>query len=456
MINYIIIGNGAAGTAAAEIIRKYDNGTITILSAEPYPMYSRPGLAYVLTGQIPAKQAITRTEKWYQERNINLVYARATKIDTNHQQIYLNNGQTLPYDRLLIATGARAVPPPYAGHDLDGVVYLDTMAGTKDLLQQIASRRRHRFWRGTPRAVVIGGGITALEMAEGLAMQKVKTHYFLRGDQLWRRVFTADEADLIAHKIEEHGVTIHYNTEIEEIIGDGRGRVSAVTRLHHKRPLPGTFPCDFVGAAIGVRPQISLVKDTPIATERGILVNSHLESNIPNIYAAGDCAQVYDQWSDKHLLDVLWPSAVAEGKTAGYNMVGHTIPYQKEIPFNVCLLFGLHIAIIGQISPDPSGPDEEFQEALSRGSSEVWFTFPRNYASAWSNKGHQGIRLAWADDQLVGALLIGNQKLAEPIRDLITHQVDLTHLAPQNQPNLDDLPQQLEQAWLNWRQTCAK
>ena len=189
---YLIVGNGAAGVTAAETIRQVDeHGRITIVTAEPYPMYSRPGLAYVLINEIPPEQVIARQIDWYENQHIDLIYGRAERLLVEGQEVWLADGRKLSYDRLLIATGARAVPPPYPGADLEGVVYLDTLDGTKALLKKA---------RRGKRAVVIGGGITALEMTEGLAHQGMKptTFYvvtvfgagFL---MMWRRVSWPDK-----------------------------------------------------------------------------------------------------------------------------------------------------------------------------------------------------------------------------------------------------------------------
>jgi hypothetical protein len=140
---------------------------------------------------------------------------------------------------------------------------------------------------------------------------------------------------------------------------------------------------------------------------------------------------VYDRWSGKHLADSLWPSAVATGRAAALNMVGKQIAYDKGTPFNVCLLFGLHITAIGQINPDPRDEDGlEQAQHLSRGSSEVWFTFPRSYNSAWSDKGDSSLRLVLDDTKLVGALIVGEQSSADSLRQLIEQGADAAPLLP--------------------------
>lgn len=416
---YLIIGNGAAGVTAAETIRQHDpHGNITIVSAEPYPMYSRPGLAYVLLDAISPKQVISRQPEWYSQNRCQLVHGQATHIDPIRQEVTLDYGRRLPYDRLLIATGARATPAPYPGNDLEGVVFLDTLDGTKELIKRAKKANR---------GVVIGGGITAMELTEGLAHRGVETHYLVRRNRLWSQVFNDGESKLLDHQMREHGIHIHYNTEVTEILGDKRGRVRGV-RLNNGQE----FKCDLVGIGIGVTPQLELVQNTPIKLDRAILVNEYMESSVPNIYAAGDCAQVYDRWTRQHMLDILWPSAVAEGKAAALNMIGQRHAYVKGTPFNACLLFGLHIATMGQITPrcDAADADPEVVQHLSRGSSEVWFTLPRLYASAWSEDGPNTVRLVLDGDYLVGALIIGDQSLADPLRHIIEYQVNINHLNP--------------------------
>ncbi|MCP5094812.1 MAG: NAD(P)/FAD-dependent oxidoreductase [Chloroflexi bacterium] len=435
-LRYVIIGNGAAGTTAAETIRHHDPlGDITILTAEPYPAYSRPGLAYVLINEVPAQQIICRTLDWYDKLGLNLVLGRAVELDVDARRVVLENGRFLLYDRLLIATGARATPAPYPGGDLDGVVFLDTLNGTKALIKK-AKRAK--------RAVVIGGGITALEMTEGLAHRGVETHYFLRRDRLWGKVFNDAEAKLLEKKMKAHHVHIHYNTEVVEILGNRRGKVRGV-RLKDDTE----FKCDLVGVGIGVKPLLDLTKETRIETDRAILVNEYLQTNVRHIYAAGDCAQVYDRWTQRHMMDVLWPSAVAEGNAAALNMVGKPYAYQKGSPFNACLLFGLHIATIGQINPrrDDNGDEPEILQHVSRGSSEVWFTAPRPYRSAWAQDGDNTVRLVLSGDYLVGALVVGEQSLADPLRYLIENQQNVRDMLPELSTGGNVMRRSLLQYW---------
>ena len=434
MTRYLIIGNGAAGVTAAEEIRARDpGGAITVVSAEAHPMYSRPGLAYAILSEIPTAQVVARRPEWYVQQKIALVYDRAVKLDTAARQVHLARRAALPYDRLLIATGARAAALPYPGAALAGVVYLDTLDGTQELMRQL---------KGAKRAVVVGGGITALEMTEGFAHQRVETHYLARRDTLWSAVFNETESQLLDHHMQAHGIRIHYNTEITEVLGDQKKRVTGV-----KLNSGDVLPCSVVGAGIGVKPELDWLKGAPLKIERGLLADEYLETNIPGVYVAGDCAQVWDRWTNKHLLDALWPTAVAQGRVAGANLAGVHEVYAKGTSFNACLLFGLHITAMGQIG---GGRDEEaeiVQHTLSRGSSEIWGTRPHSYVSAWTHAGDNSLRLMLDGDRLAGALVIGEQSLADPLRDLIDWQVDITPVRPALLAGGSELPGQILAFW---------
>jgi NAD(P)H-nitrite reductase large subunit len=430
----LIIGNGAAGVTAAEAIRERDpHGQITIVSGERYPMYSRPGLAYVILDEIPDHQILARPPQWYAEQRLRVVYGVAVSVEPESRRVRLADGQSLLYDRLLIATGARAVPPPYSGADLEGVVYLDTLDGTKELLRRVKRARR---------AVVVGGGITALEMAEGFAHHRVETHYFVRRDTLWASVFNAMESKLLQERMIEHGVTIHFNTEMREVLGDKRRRVKGVRRATGE-----VFPCNLVGVGIGVKPQLEFVRATALKTDRGLVVNEYLETSEPDIYAAGDCAQVWDRWTQTYTLDVLWPTAIAAGRAAGINMAGGREAYLKGTPFNACLLFGLHVTAIGQLGNRRGDDEPEVVQHLSRGSSEVWVSRPHAYTSAWSHDGPNTLRLVLDGDRLVGALVVGEQTLADPLRDLIEWQADIRPLRPYLQAGGPEMARMIHLFW---------
>jgi NAD(P)H-nitrite reductase large subunit len=296
------------------------------------------------------------------------------------------------------------------------VVFLDTLDGTRDMLRRVKRARR---------AVVVGGGITALEMAEGFAHRRLETHYVLRRSVLWASVFNETESRLLEERMRAAGVQIHFNAEAEAILGDRRGKVIGVQLKRGPR-----LPADLVGAGIGVRPQLDMVRGAAIRIEQGVLVDEQLRASAPDVFAAGDCAQALDRWTGRHTLDALWPTAVTQGRVAGRNLAGGQEVYAKGVPSNACLLFGLHVTAIGQLGGSREADEPEVVQHLSRGSSEIWASGPRAYSSAWSAHGPNTVRLALSDDRLVGALIVGEQSLAEALLLLVENGVNLRPLRP--------------------------
>jgi NAD(P)H-nitrite reductase large subunit len=408
MTNYLIIGSGAAGISAIEAIRSQDpSGEITLACEEKDGYYSRPGLAYLLSGEIPEQQLYPFHEQDFQKLRVHRLHAEAIKIDPEHRHAYFNNGMRLGYTQLLIATGASAVMSKVPGLELQGVIKLDTLDESRRILK-LARKSRH--------AVVVGGGITALEIVEGLRARGVRVEYFLRGDRYWSNVLDETESRIVEHRLQEEGTKIHFQTELAEILGKN-GKVIGVRTVDGR-----TIRCDIVGIAIGVVPRKGLGEAAGLKVNKGILVDEHLRSSIPNIFAAGDVAQVYDPTIGKALVDSLWDPARAQGYTAGLNMTGQNQVYIKGVPFNVTRLAGLTTTIIGSVGGHEEDPDVV---GIVRGDSEAWREAPDALA-VQSNFEINRLRLLVGENHLVGAIVMGDQKLSRAIHQMVVHKVDMT------------------------------
>jgi NAD(P)H-nitrite reductase large subunit len=408
MTKYLIIGAGAAGISATEAIRQQDrNSAITQICEETAGYYSRPGLAYYLTGEITEDGLYPFKEADYKRLGIRLIKNQAKRILPAEHRVELVNGQTIPYERLLIATGARAAVASVPGIELEGVVKLDNMEDAQRILK-IARRRQ--------TVVVVGGGITALELVEGFRARGLNVHYFLRGARYWSNVLDETESKIVEHRLIEEGVKLHYHTELAEIIGK-RNKVIGVLPNEGEK-----IACDIVGVAIGIKPRKELADISGIKTDRGISVDETLKTSAADIYAAGDVAQVYDPIAGKAILDSLWGPACRQGYAAGLNMAGKKVNYSKGVAFNVTRLAGLTTTIIGAI-----GGREEDADVVGivRGDSEVWRQMPDAIAAQADFEVNR-LRVLVGENKFVGALVMGDQTLSRALHHIIVDQIDIS------------------------------
>jgi NADPH-dependent 2,4-dienoyl-CoA reductase/sulfur reductase-like enzyme len=430
---YIIVGSGAAGIAAAEAIRCHDPaGQITLLSEEPQGYYSRPGLAYYLTGEINERQLYPFSDADFRRLGFRPKVAPVARIHARAHRLELSEGSFLPYDRLVIATGSAAVRSKAPGEDLKGVVKLDNMGDALGILKM--ARRKMLA------AVVVGGGITALEIVEGLVSRRVKTHYFLRRDRYWHNILDDTESRIVEERMREHGVQLHFNTELAEILGRN-GQVSGVLTVDGR-----AIPCGLVAIAIGVRPRAELAQASGLAVDRGILVDECLQTSHADIFAAGDVAQVFDPFSGKSVVDTLWGPARGQGTVAGMNMVGLRTPYSKPVAFNVTRLAGLTTTIIGMVG---KGRDDDLV-SIARGDSETWRQLP-DAIVAQDNFEVNRLRLLIGEGTLLGAIVMGDQKLSRPIQELVAQQADITPIRDRLTAPGARLADLIADFWTQWR-----
>ncbi|HEX2207840.1 MAG TPA: FAD-dependent oxidoreductase, partial [Longimicrobium sp.] len=351
---YVVVGTGIAGLSACEAIRECDpSAAITLVGEEPHPFYSRPGLAYLLTGSVPEKRLYVRTPREVEALGVDRIHGRAASLHPTEHRLTVEDGRAMAYDRLLLATGAVSIPPDFDGGELDGVMQLDGL----DQARAMMTRARRRG-----SAVVVGGGSTALEIVEGLHAQGMHVHYFLRGDRYWSKVLDPVESAIVEERLEEEGVRIHRRTEVARAVGEN-GRLVAVETVAGER-----IPCDLLAVAVGIRPRLELAKAAGIETDRGVSVSQTLETSAPDVFAAGDVAQVLDPATGRAELDALWNSALRMGRAAGANMAGAGAPYLKHVPMNVTRVAGLVTTVIGAVG---GGKDPDLK-TMTRGQSESW------------------------------------------------------------------------------------
>lgn len=408
-MRYAIIGTGVAGISAVEAIRGVDrSGEIVMLGDDPHGYYSRPGLAYLLTGEVQDKSLFPKTRDEYARLKFTYKKAKVLGIDRAARALQLDEKSLLSYDKLLIATGASAIPLTVPGANLQGVMKLDHLEDARGILKY-AKRGR--------TAIVVGGGITALELTEGLLARGVHVHYLLRGTRYWSNVLDEQESRIVEGRLQAEGVTLHFHSEVREILGRS-GKVTGVRLLDGR-----TMKCDMLAYAVGIKPRLELAQSADLAIDRGILVNEFLQTDDPDIYAAGDVAQVYDLFTGRSVLDSLWSPAREQGFAAGLNMAGKSKAYVKMVPFNVTRLAGLTTTIIGAVG---SGRDEDVV-GIARGDSETWRQLP-DAIVAQSGFDVNRVRLLVGEHNLIGAVVMGDQKLSAPLQKIIAEKINISSI----------------------------
>jgi NAD(P)H-nitrite reductase large subunit len=429
MTRHVIIGTGIAGYTAAETLRTMDpSAEVLLVSDDPYGFYSRPGLAYYLTGEIPEKQLFLFSRKGKLNLDVNHIKGQVTRIDPATHSINIKSSGKVAYDRLLLATGSSGVSLDVPGSNLQGLVKLDDMQDTRKILSMI---------RNTRTAVVVGGGVVGIELVEGLAARGVKVHYLLRGDWFWSNVLGEIESGMIERPLTHHEVILHHHEEIVEILGK-RGKVCGVRTSTGK-----ILKCEMVAVGIGVKARMELALAAGLQTERGILVNEYMQTSAPDVYAAGDVAQILDPSSGRSSIDNLWYPGRKQGRIAAFNMAGQKEMYKRSVATNVLLLAGVMTTIIGAVG---SGRDEG-QVSTMRGSSETWKQLP-NTIAAESGTDVSHVRLVVGEQKLLGALIMGDQKISRPLRDLINAQVDISPIRSQLFQPSAQLGQSVMDYWL--------
>jgi len=340
-MHLVIIGNGITGVSCARAVRRLrPEARITLVSAESAHHYSRTALMYVYMGHLRL-QDIKPYEDWFwDEHRLGLVQATATALHPAERLVALDNGTTLAYDHLLLATGSESKRYGWPGQDLAGV---QGLYGLPDLAAM--TRDTHGIGRG----VVVGGGLIGVELAEMLHSRGIEPLVLVREAHYWAGVLPPEEAHLVDRQFTENHVPVRYRTGLREILGDAQGRVRAVVTTAGEE-----IACQWVGLATGVAPNLALARTAPaVETDRGILVDECLRTSVPQVYAAGDCAQHRRPGVGEVPVEQLWYTGRMQGETVAHTICGQPTPYRRGVWFNSAKFFNLEYQTYGQA---PAGP----------------------------------------------------------------------------------------------------
>jgi len=341
-MHVVILGNGIAGITAARHIRKLSDHRITVISAETDHFFSRTALMYVYMGH-QRYEDIKPYEDWFWEKNrIELLRAYVAHIDFAEKTLHTREGQQIRYDKLLLATGSAYNKFGWPGQDLEGVRGLYSYPDLEYMEQHS---------RGLKRAVIVGGGLIGIEMAEMFHSRHIPVTFLVREDSYWDIVLPPEESAMINRHIREHGIDLRLATELKEIVDDGTGRACAVITSHGER-----IECGYVGLTAGVHPNIGFLKGGALETDRGILADEYLRTNLPDVYAAGDCVQLRQPPPGRRPIEAVWYVGRMMGETAAYNICGEAVAYQPGIWFNSAKFLDIEYQVYGDVNA--TLPDE--------------------------------------------------------------------------------------------------
>jgi NAD(P)H-nitrite reductase large subunit len=350
-IKYLIIGNSAGGIGCAEAIREVDKkGTVTIVSDEPYPAYSRPLISDYLAGKRSIDKLNYRPFDFYEQNRISTIFGdRVTQMDLKNNLVTLSSGQKLNWEKMLLATGGTPIVPPMEGKNAGGVFSFTTLGDARAI---------DEFLRQKPdtKVVVIGGGLIGVSVTEALLKRNVKVTIIEMKDRILNVILDTKTSDIENKAVKEAGAEIITGHTVSKINSNIHGEVYSVTLDNGD-----VIQCSMVIVAIGVRPRLDLVTGTDIKVNRGIVVDNHMETSVPNVYACGDVAEAYDFIYQEKRLTPVWPNAYLGGRIAGFNMAGKVSEYPGGTNINSMKYFGAYIVSAGMIVP----PDKTYEEVIA-------------------------------------------------------------------------------------------
>ena len=350
MEHIVIIGNGISGVTAARFIRKFSDKKITVVSAETDYFFARTALMYVYMGHMKFEHT-QPYENWFWEKNrIDLKKGYVKTIETTSKTLLFVEGEPLQYDKLIIATGSKPNKFGWPGQDLDGVM---GMYHKQDLdnLEKYAPNNKV-----CKRAVIVGGGLIGIELAEMLSSRNIPVTFLVREDSFWDIVLPKGESQMLNRHIKNHHIDLRLGVNLKEIISDENGKAKGIVIAETGE----IIDCDVVGLTAGVSPNINFIKESDIKTNRGVLVNRFLETNIPDVFAIGDCAEQHDPIGQRRPIEAVWYTGRMMGEAVAQSICSNRIEYKPGHWFNSAKFFDIEYQTYGWVFAKPRENEAHF------------------------------------------------------------------------------------------------
>ena len=329
-LKYVVIGNSAAAVGCIEGIRSVDQTSpVTVISDEPYPVYSRPLISYLLYGRTDEEHMKYRPDGFYEKNGVKTILGvKAEKIDAEKKEVLLENGSREPYDRLLVATGSRPFVPPMAG--------LETVEKKFSFMKLDDAKALGKALTPESRVLIIGAGLIGLKCAEGIRHLVKSIEVVDLAGRILPSILDEEGSAMVQKHISAQDISFTLGDSVAEFRGN-----EATLKSGKK------ISFDVLVLAVGVRPNTQLASDAGCRIGRGVAIDDRSATSVPDIYAAGDCCECHDLTTGTDRILAILPNAYLQGETAGINMAGGSKTFDKAIPMNAIGFFGLHIITAG-------------------------------------------------------------------------------------------------------------
>jgi len=385
---YVIVGNSAAGISAAKEIRRYDPiGQITILSDELTYGYSRVMLPLYIARKISKGQMTIAPRTFYSSLGIRLLRGESAEVvDPGAQKVHTRKGRTVPYDHLLIATGASPTRLAISGADLEGIHYLRKVSDAEAIHKELS------LW--SDPVLVVGGGLVGVKTVEALLARKRKVHWVISSQRILSQMLDRTASGLFLKAFEKNGVEVHLQTDVMAFEGKGWLKSALLSD-------GGALPCGLAIIGKGVKPNIDCLAETGITLNPGVLVDQRMATNLPSIFAAGDVAEPFDVIQGRNAGNALWPLAVEGGRIAGSNMTGVQAVFSGALRMNSMEVLGMRVVSAGE------------REGKEEG-------------KAFRREGTVYRKMVFSEGKLKGFILTGDIRCAGVLTSLIKNQTEVS------------------------------
>lgn len=361
MENIVIIGNGISGVTLALHIRKQSDHKISIISSETKFFFSRTALMYVYMGHLKFEHTQSYENDFWKKNNIELIHKSVNEVFPKERALLLSDNSTIRFDKLVIATGSKSNKFGWQGQDLKGVMGLYHKQDLETL---------EAFSPTCKRAVIVGGGLIGIELAEMLRSRNIEVTFLVREKSFWDGVLPFGESQMINRHILEHHIDLRLNTNLTEILSDENGNARAIVTDKNE-----TIECQIVGLTAGVSPNIDFLKNSGIELGNGVKVNRFLETNIKDIFAIGDCAEQHEAIGLRRPIEAVWYTGRMMGEALAQTLTGNPTQYNPGHWFNSAKFLDIEYQTYGWVWAKPKDYEEQFYWEHHSGKKAIRISF---------------------------------------------------------------------------------